>query len=1002
MVRLYSNGVDLDLGEFSTTLTFSIADIREPDKRNASFSKTLTLPGTKNNNLFFENAFEIDVVTQTFNPNLKAMTVLSVDGVTQFKGALKLRKVNYLLGGQVTYDCNLIGNLADIYQEMGNLRLRDLDLSAYDHTYDKATIEASWTPTLGTGYVYPMINYGENASLNTWDVGNFRPAVFAKTIFDKIVSDAGYTYSSSFLTSDLFKRLVIPNSQDRLRLSGAQVTAGMFNAGRTIDQDISYTVNNQSEPTLDLTTTIEIDDDSTGSYFDNDGNFSTAQYWYAAAAEAGGHFFLSCNLEGTFVIPATVNGYDEVGIYGVVEIVEDYLGTITSLNTVNFDTSIFSPSVGGGTYSDTALINLAAEGIYIRPSAKYYCRVVAYSNVSPDATSPDDPSLITSTLSISNISFRNISNNTTINIGGTIEVSNTLPDMLQKDFVTGLIRLFNLYIEPDKDDETLLLIEPRNSYYTSTQVDWTPKLATEKDLEIEPMALLNFKRIIAQYKDDGDYYNKIYKQEYTRNYGSYLADIDNDFVNGDYKIETTFSPTPLQGNYENDRIIPAIFEAASGTPPTTNPFGAQPRILYWGGLTNCEEWNFRLFSTNDFKTQFPYAGHLDETTTPTIDLSFGVPQKVYYGVNQFIPSLSYTDNNLYNAYYKQMIEEITDRDSKLVTGYFWLTPVDILNLDFRKIYRVGSHALRLNKIYDYNPVKPNLTKCEFIKIKDVDAFTSASEIMNGGFDIAISSRENAPVIDMSTFQGGNVVARPSTTVITGEKNYAGGGLSTWISGANNRVHGRNSSGVVITGEDNIVQDGASGVVIHGYSNNVGFGAKNLFIQGSQNTIAAGLENVTLVNTSGKTVTESNVSYFNDTKYLRSLNAAALYYAELSIPTASVLTLNSTPLEIVAAPGAGYAIQVISASCSITYNSVAYATNVTLQAITDTATISQAESGLLDATSSQIGILGSIPVIGISDTQIIENKALQVKVKTGNPTAGNSDIKVYVLYRIITL
>ncbi len=67
MVRLYSNGTDLDLGEFSTTLTFSIADIREPDKRNASFSKTLTLPGTKANNLFFENMNVKSKIKSSYN-----------------------------------------------------------------------------------------------------------------------------------------------------------------------------------------------------------------------------------------------------------------------------------------------------------------------------------------------------------------------------------------------------------------------------------------------------------------------------------------------------------------------------------------------------------------------------------------------------------------------------------------------------------------------------------------------------------------------------------------------------------------------------------------------------------------------------------------------------------------------------------------------------------------------------------------------------------------------
>jgi hypothetical protein len=892
MVRLYSNGTDLDLGEFATTLTFSIADIREPDKRNASFSKTLTLPGTKANNLFFENMFEVDVVTQTFNTNLKATTVLSVDGVTQFKGALKLRQVNYLLGGKVTYDCNLIGNLSDLFQEMGNLRLRDLDLSAYNHTYNKTNVVASWSPTLGVGYVYPMINYGENSDLNNWEVEEFRAAVFAKTILDKIISTAGYSYTSTFLTSDLFKRLIIPNSHDHLRLTGTQVNNRLFQVGRSTDQ--TFTDINSGIGTVIYTDTVlALNDDSGGIYFDNDASFDTTNYWHIPTYTGTNTYSLTCDVELEITKGAGDSGfgYDYGGSMTAI-IMRERNGLTTQLNSFFLDLAGQSAN-GAGTYTLSGSIEVAVENCEVAPNDHYYV-MMRHAFISLVAS----PVLTGTTWSISNISFRNSVVNDVINIGDTLVLSNSLPDMLQKDFVMGLVKMFNLYIEPDKDDETLLNIEPRDTYYNTTQVDWSAKLATEKDLEIQPMALLNFKRIVAQYKDDSDYYNKVYKQEYIRNYGSYLADITNDFVNGDYKIETTFAPTPLVGNYENDRIIPTIFELKSGTPPTTNPYGAQPRILYWGGLKNCETWTLREFVIPDYKTQYPYAGHLDDPQAPTIDLSFGIPQKVYYGVNQYISSVTYTDNNLYNTYYSQMISEVTDRDSKLVTGYFWLTPVDILNLDFRKIYRVGSHALRLNKIYDYNPVKSNLTKCEFIKIKDTSTFVSNSEIMNGGIDIVVNARENAPVIDMSTFQDGNVVARPSTTVITGEKNFAGGGLSTWVGGKNNRVHGRVSSGVVITGEDNIVQDGASGVVIHGYNNTVGFGNKNLFIQGNRNTIAPELENVTLISTDDTIVTESNFTYINGEPIARGQAACSQFCTEWQ--EFNVKTIGTIPIDILTA------------------------------------------------------------------------------------------------------
>ena len=921
MVRLYSNTTDLDLGEFATTLTFSIADIREPDKRNASFSKTLTLPGTKANNKFFENMFEVDVVTQTFNPNLKARTILSIDGVTQFKGALKLRQVNYLLGGKVTYDCNLIGNLSDFIQTLGNLKLRDLDLSAYDHTYSQANIEASWTPTLGTGYVYPMINYGDSSDLNQWEAIYFRPAPFVKTILDKIALEAGYAYASTFFNTTLFKSLIIPNSLDLIKQSGAQITAGQFAAGRTIEQVIGYTMTDQSDPVVLNITTVQSNNDSTAPYFDNDGNYNIITYKHTPNYNTTGVYFFEAELEGTFVVPASGSGAEEIGIYGVIEIVEEYLGVVTQLNSQQFYTSKIPVPAAGGSFAATASVSFTTDTIQILSGHSYYTRVYAYANAfNPSFT----PSAVTTNLHLTDITFRNTSVNTSINIGGTMTISAGLPDMLQKDFVMGLVKMFNLYIEPDKDDETFLNIEPRDTYYNTTQADWSLKLATEKDLEIQPMGLLNFKRLSCSYKPDEDFYNKSYKNEYARVYGDYQADIDNDFVNGEYKVETNFAATPLVGSYDNDRIIPAIFKA-NGNPPVIERVTGIPRILYWGGLKNCEQWTFREFIIPTYKTQYPYAGHLDDPQAPTIDLSFGIPQKVYYGVNQYISSLTYTDNNLYNAYYSQMISEVTDRDSKLVTGYFWLTPVDILNLDFRKIYRVGSHALRLNKIYDYNPVKSNLTKCEFIKIKDTSTFVSNSEIMNGGIDIVVNGRENAPVIDMGTFQDGNVVARPSTTVITGEKNYAGGGLYTWIGGKNNRVHGRHSSGVVITGEDNIVQDGASGVVIHGYANQVGFGNKNLFIQGNRNTVAPELTNVTMIATDDKVVTDSDVAYFNNTKFVRDVDTGTLAIYEGDWQEFNMLDLSTNSQDLNGLADANPDIVIIPQFIlfALNFNSVAY-------------------------------------------------------------------------------
>ena len=124
---------------------------------------------------------------------------------------------------------------------------------------------------------------------------------------------------------------------------------------------------------------------------------------------------------------------------------------------------------------------------------------------------------------------------------------------------------------------------------------------------------------------------------------------------------------------------------------------------------------------------------------------------------------------------------------------------------------------------------------------------------------------------------------------------------------------------------------------------------------------------------------------------------------LIIPSVDVLHLNTTPQVLVPAQGAGTAIEAISAFVTIDYNSATYATNVGLQLIDSGADEPQLISlTALNASASSRRKLGVDATFAAADTQIIENVDLLVEVPTGDPTVGDSDIEVYVLYRVITL
>ena len=412
--------------------------------------------------------------------------------------------------------------------------------------------------------------------------------------------------------------------------------------------------------------------------------------------------------------------------------------------------------------------------------------------------------------------------------GNTIDMNSTIPTKIkQRDFVKSIVNMFNLYIQPNPDNEKDLIIEPRDDFYTNNVIDWSGKLDKSKDIEFLPMGALNSKEYLYKYKIDKDYYNDLYNTTWGEVYGQADFTINNDFVKSEHKTEIIFSPTPNVGQSWYDRVIPTIikFDDKNGVQRTE----ANIRILQWGGLKSTDQqWLHNDISGTTFKSDYPYAGMYDDPYTPTEDIGFNLTNEIYYS-NVFNKVITFNNNNLYNKYYKKFIEEITDNNSKIVNGYFYLTPTDIANLSFRKQYYFEGQYFRLNKVQNYNPINP-ITKCEFLKIKEATVFSASTQTSHGGTQTLGGQRTPTFGQGTGSLTNGNSVGNQDVSAI-GTNNY----ISSTVQGAN----------------------------ITGSNNNVYSGARNIIIQGSGNTVESGVENVQLINTNNQTVRESNLMYIND-------------------------------------------------------------------------------------------------------------------------------------------
>jgi hypothetical protein len=119
-------------------------------------------------------------------------------------------------------------------------------------------------------------------------------------------------------------------------------------------------------------------------------------------------------------------------------------------------------------------------------------------------------------------------------------------------------------------------------------------------------------------------------------------------------------------------------------------------------------------------------------------------------------------------------------------------------------------------------------------------------------------------------------------------------------------------------------------------------------------------------------------------------------ATVNIPTAEVLTLNSSPVFFSLAVPTGYYIKPIGIDFWMDYNSIPYATNTSILVSGVGMTALTGVNTLLASTTDTV-----VPILeatGVGNTlRFTEAVDIYVSVGGGDPTAGNSDISIVMSF-----
>ena len=166
----------------------------------------------------------------------------------------------------------------------------------------------------------------------------------------------------------------------------------------------------------------------------------------------------------------------------------------------------------------------------------------------------------------------------------------------------------------------------------------------------------------------------------------------------------------------------------------------------------------------------------------------------------------------------------------------------------------------------------------------------------------------------------------------------------------------------------------------------------------RNAIATPANGLLIYNTDN-----SQFEYYNGSAWASmSSGLGSTQSVTVAIGSAQILAGNTTPVQLIAAPGAGLAIIPISAVVKYTYITAAYATNTSQVIYLDTLNGSDNVLILIQTMLAQTANKSAVRSANsaVDENSIIANKALMWAIETGNPTAGSGRLDITVIYTTI--
>jgi hypothetical protein len=433
--ELYINGILCDLSEKDNpiALSYEVNNLAELKDRQAFTTNNFKLPLTQNNRRacgFPDTGSIIGL-----QPYRKNTCKIVQDGIEILTNGIAL-----ITSCKDFISVQALSGLIGFFDLLEGKSIRDLDLSAYEHTWDLATIVASQANT--DGYTWSVIDYGSiSETERSVNVKQLRPATFRKTIIQKIIAEAGYSVQGE-PTDIRYTKSTIPFSNDKFEHGQS-----FINAANTFSASAKTLVDQE---------------------FSNDVRDGVASFPDDFTTDPGNHW------SGTeYTAPATMKAKVRMAPYTIM-VRDQYKGgstpyivvRIEKWNGSTWSTVAENQHIAGQEFTDIVYADQVLEAdVDLEAGDKIR---IAWHN------DPDTQRIVGHLYPGAQVSITY--QPTEVIFGQPVQLEATLPDISQKDFFKDFLQNFGLIVVPDNYRKHIRLVNMEEVYYNKYQaLDWTEK-----------------------------------------------------------------------------------------------------------------------------------------------------------------------------------------------------------------------------------------------------------------------------------------------------------------------------------------------------------------------------------------------------------------------------------------------------------------------------------------------------------------------------------------------